>query len=196
MNTFDDATNVRNRVQLSVMDGASVIEHPPGGDDLGDVLVGLDGVDVDFVATYKVHYPRLVRALELSGANRPSAEDVAQEAFAKALGHWGRVRSGTNPAGYVYRVAFRLARRSSSRKPLFAEEHPAPGADDEATLHVGIERVLKTMPAARRRCAVLCLIVGMSTKDAAGTLHIAESTVRKQIERARKDLRIALKDDD
>ncbi|HVB01629.1 MAG TPA: sigma factor-like helix-turn-helix DNA-binding protein [Acidimicrobiales bacterium] len=177
------------------MDEASVAESSSEGDDLGDALVDFDAVDEDFVATYKAHYPRLVRALELSGASRPSAEDVAQEAFARALVHWDRVRSGTNPAGYVYRVAFRLTRRSSFRKPPLVEEHATPTVDDEATLHVGIEMGLKTMPAARRRCAVLCLIVGMSTKDAAGTLHIAESTVRKQIERARKDLRIALKDD-
>ena len=122
MNACDDAANVWNRVQLIVMDDVSVTEHPSGGDDPGPGLVDLDGVGEDFVATYKEHYPRLVRAPEFSGANRSTAEDVTQEAFARALGHCGRVRRGTNPAGYVHRVAFGLARRSSSRKPLFARE--------------------------------------------------------------------------
>ena len=36
----------------------------------------------DFVTVYEAHYPRLVRALEIGGLDRPTAEDVAQEAFA------------------------------------------------------------------------------------------------------------------
>jgi DNA-directed RNA polymerase specialized sigma24 family protein len=51
----------------------------------------------DFVTVYEAHYPRLVRALQIGGLDRPSAEDVAQEAFARTLGHWRRVRLGTNP---------------------------------------------------------------------------------------------------
>jgi len=177
------------------MDSASATEHSRRGDDHGDAFVDL-GVDEDFVASYVAHYPRLVRALELAGTNRSTADDLAQEAFARTFSRWGRVRRGTNPAGYVYRVAFRMARRSQSRKPLLAEEDSSPDVGAEATLRVGIVAALKTMPPARRRCAVLCLIVGLSTKEAAGTLHIAESTVRKQIERARTDLRLALKDED
>jgi DNA-directed RNA polymerase specialized sigma24 family protein len=49
--------------------------------------------------------------------------------------------------------------------------------------------LIQAMPPAQRRCAVLCLVVGASTKEAARSLGIAESTVRKQIERARQDLR-------
>lgn len=172
------------------MDDASVIEEVPENDRFGP-----DGIDEDFVAIYKVHYARLVRALELGGASPPTAEDVAQEAFARTLGRWRRVRRGTNPTGYVYRVAFRLARRSSPRELQIADEPPSADIAAEATLQAGIDAALQAMPAARRRCAVLCLVVGMSTKDAARALRIAESTVRKQIERARTDLRLALKDD-
>ncbi|MCA1692656.1 MAG: hypothetical protein LC733_10840 [Actinobacteria bacterium] len=48
----------------------------------------------------------------LTGARRDDAEDVAQEAFARTLSRWRRVRTGSNPPGYVYRVAFRLLRRA------------------------------------------------------------------------------------
>lgn len=195
MNASIGATNIPYRAHLSDMDDTSATGHKAGGDDRGDDLEALDGVDEDFVATYKMHYPRLVRALELAGATRSTAEDVAQEAFARTFGRWVRVHRGTNPAGYVYRVAFRLARRSSSRKPVLTDVQSSSDVGGEATLRVGIDVALKAMPAARRRCAVLCLIVGLSTKDAASTLHIAESTVRKQIERARTDLRQALRDD-
>ena len=56
----------------------------------------------DFVECYRTHYPRLVRALRLSGADGPTAEDLAQEAFGRALARWRRVSRGPNPPGYVY----------------------------------------------------------------------------------------------
>jgi len=162
----------------------------PDGDAPRSALVqDTGGVDDDFVALYTSQYPRLVRALLLGGADRATAEDTAQEAFARTLGHWRRVRLGRNPTGYVYRVAFRLLRRVRRGNLPLEGEVPSPDIATEATLTVGIERALQAMPAARRRCAVLCLVIGVTTKDAARTLRIAESTVRKQIELARRDLR-------
>jgi RNA polymerase sigma factor (sigma-70 family) len=165
-----------------------------------------DGVADDFAECFRTNYPRVVRALELSGAGRNAAEDIAQEAFARTFVHWRRVRHGTSPAGYVYRVAFRLARRSN-RLPLEdalpLDDAVAPGGTaegrhrgsdvaEEATLRTGIAAAIASMPPARRACAVLCLAAGMSTKQAAKSLGIKESTVRKQIERARADLRHAV----
>ena len=63
-------------------------------------------VTEDFAELFHTQYPRVVRALVLAGA--ADAEDIAQEAFARTLRHWRRVRTGANPAGYVFRVAFRL----------------------------------------------------------------------------------------
>lgn len=155
----------------------------------------------DFVALYEQHYPRLVRSLEISGANAATAEDVAQEAFARTLGHWRRVRRGESPAGYVYRVAFRLARRAPSGVRIdgsstAADDDTAPDdAGDVAalvSLVTSVDAVIRAMPPARRACAVLCLVVEMSPKEAGKALGIAESTVRKQTERARSDLRAAL----
>ena len=85
----------------------------------------------DFVTVYEAHYPRLVRALEIGGLDRPSAEDVAQEAFARTLGHWRRVRLGTNPPGYVYRTAFRLS-RSHWKREYTLEPDQVSGSDTAA----------------------------------------------------------------
>ena len=45
------------------------------------------------------------------------------------------------------------------------------------------------MPARRRACAMLCFVVGLTPKEAARSLGIAEGTVRKQLGLARDDLR-------
>ncbi len=153
-----------------------------------------DGLSESFVTLYREHYPRVVRALELSGARAGVAEDLAQEAFARTLSHWRRVRNGSSPAGYVFKTAFRLAavRRRRDARPPISLLAPSGDAGAEATTRVSLERALAAMPPGRRRCAVLCLIVGLAPRDAALALKLAPSTVRKQVERARSDLRRAL----
>jgi RNA polymerase sigma factor (sigma-70 family) len=144
----------------------------------------------DFVTVYEAHYPRLLRALQISGLDKPSAEDVAQEAFARTLGHWRRVRLGSNPPGYVYRTAFRLTR--SRWKHEHAPEVERAARDDtaaEAVSNLGLETALGRMPARRRACAMLCFVVGLSPKEAARSLGIAEGTVRKQLGLARDELK-------
>jgi len=146
----------------------------------------------DFVECYLMHYRRLVRALRLGGADPATAEDLAQEAFARALARWRRVRKGANPPGYVYRTAFRLLQRGlqkSGRQSASAPEAAAPGADSAAAATVDFEAALATMPARRRACAVMCMVIGMSVHEAGEALGIADGTVRKHLEEARRDLR-------
>jgi RNA polymerase sigma factor (sigma-70 family) len=144
----------------------------------------------DFVTVYEAHYPRLVRALEIGGLDRPSAEDVAQEAFARTLGHWRRVRLGSNPPGYVYRTAFRLSRSHwKSEQASDLEQVSRSDTAAEAVSNLGLENALSRMPARRRACAMLCFVVGLTPKEAARSLGIAEGTVRKQLGLAREGLR-------
>jgi RNA polymerase sigma factor (sigma-70 family) len=158
--------------------------------------VGSADSDDDFAAMFASHFPRVVRALELGGLDHASAEDVAEEAFARTLGHWRRVRKGSNPPGYVFMTAFRLSRRVLARQartgPLPAGGRSASDPAAEAGSRLDLERALAAMPARRRACAVCCFVVGMSPKEAASALGIAEGTVRKQLASARDSLREAL----
>jgi RNA polymerase sigma factor (sigma-70 family) len=166
-------------------------EEPVGATGARDELAAF-AAERDFVAVYEEHYPRVVRALELGGLVRQEAEDVAQEAFARTLVRWRRVRRGTNPPGYVFRVAFRLARRRPPAPLEVAAEASAPDDAVVAILRTDLFAALSAMPIARRRCAVLCLLAGCSPKETGRALGIAESTVRKQLELARRDLRASL----
>jgi RNA polymerase sigma factor (sigma-70 family) len=185
--SFDDSHTLDDRAPAVVLPA----RRPRAAEHLAEE------VSSDFAEMFEQYYRRVVRALELSGLDRPAAEDAAQEAFARTLGHWTRVRGGSNPPGYVFRTAFRLARRQLARAPELPIDEgwstPDQGVAAVAT-RIDVERCLASMPVRRRACAVCCLVVGLSTKETARTLGIAEGTVRKQLERARADLRLALDD--
>ena len=148
----------------------------------------------DFVDLYRVHYPRVVAALGLAGADHPRAEDLGQEAFARTYRHWKRVRRGPNPAGYVYTVAFRLLkdRLEQLDEALPSESFPAGGSEDGTLDTLTVAAVIEAMPARRRACAALCFYLGFSREQAAQILGIAPSTVRVHLCRAREELARAL----
>lgn len=151
----------------------------------------------DFVDCYHSHYGRLTRALRLAGADAASAEDAAQEAFARALVHWKRVSRGTNPIGYVYTAGFRLlakAQRKAGRDHI--QQVPAGPPDPTAaiaTSAAAVEAALAAMPPRRRACAVMCLIVGLPAREAGEALGITDGTVRKHLDDARRDLAAVLR---
>ncbi len=91
----------------------------------------------DFVECYRMHYPRLVRALRLSGADGATAEDLAQEAFGRALARWRRVSRGSNPPGYVYTTGFRLWQRAQRRQASPASPGAGRPPGQKARWHPG-----------------------------------------------------------
>lgn len=151
-----------------------------------------------FVALYAEQSARVRRALVLAGADRDVAADVTQEAFARTYARWRQVRTGSNPAGYVFRVAFRELRRRGH----LAEEPDGDaaadgtvreglGPDEEALANVGADAALLAigaMPPRRRACALLVLAAGLTAEEAGQALGITGSTVRVQVHRARAQL--------
>lgn len=156
-----------------------------------DEGVVFEPITTDFVECYTHHYGRLVRALTLSGADPGTAEELTQEAFARALVRWRRVSHGPNPPGYVYTTAFRLFRRHLRKSARWEVREPpevrAPSPEG-ATTTIAAEFILAGMPPKRRACAVMCLIAGLTPREAGEALGIADGTVRKHLEEARKDL--------
>ena len=82
-------------------------------------------VSRDFVDCYQTHCSRrLIRALQLSGADQATAQDVAQEAFARAFAGWGRsVRHGAATGGV--RVHLGLSPISEPQPEPFGAAQPS-----------------------------------------------------------------------
>ena len=151
-----------------------------------------------FAALYAEQSPRVRRALVVAGADPESAADVAQEAFARTYARWRRVSAGDNPAGYVFRVAFRELRRRGHLPDdpdgdLAAETTPSPdqGPEELALAAVAADAALlgiTAMAPRRRACALLVLAAGLTPGEAGAALGIAPATVRVHVHRARLDL--------
>jgi RNA polymerase sigma factor (sigma-70 family) len=175
-------------------------DQPEPGRDAAEQERSAELPTADFVTCYQLHYRRLVRALQLAGADRATAEDAAQEAFARALVHWWRIKRGPNPPGYVYTAGFRLLARGQRKSGRDRTDSEAPavfaGSADptasSATWSVSLRAALSAMPPRRRACAVMCLVVGLPVSEAGEALGIADGTVRKHLEEARKDLAVGL----
>ncbi len=93
----------------------------------------------DFEAFYRAHYARLVGQMVAVVGEVHEAEDVVQEAFARASLHWARVRDYHAPDAWVRRVALNYAlsglRRARYRRGvaerLVQRPEPVPAATAE-----------------------------------------------------------------
>jgi RNA polymerase sigma-70 factor (ECF subfamily) len=69
----------------------------------------------DFQEFYQASYGRTVAMVAAVAGSRHEAEDIAQEAYARALARWSRLRAYDLPEAWVRKVALRLAIDSGRR---------------------------------------------------------------------------------
>jgi RNA polymerase sigma-70 factor, ECF subfamily len=138
--------------------------------------------------------PRLVGALTIRTGSRAVAEDLAQEALARAWADWARVSTMHNPTGWVYRVAFNLAashwrRRAAERR---AERRSDP-ADPCVQLHTAEAVVLRDALARlsdrQQQVVILRYYLGCNVEETAEVLGVSQGTVKTQSSRAMARLR-------
>lgn len=132
--------------------------------------------------------------------NLADAEDIVQEAFAKAWQHWGKVSRYADPEGWVRTVAFRhrisVWRKATSRLSAHRLHGPPDDAPEVGPDYVAIVAALRRIPEAERRAIVLHHIVGLTVADIAAETGVAEGTVKARLHRGRNRLSGHLTSDD
>src|SRR6185437_13294643 len=91
----------------------------------------------EFDEFYGSLFDQVARALTLAGADRDLARDAAQEAFARALRHWRKIRDMDRPDAWVYVVAMNQLRdhwRRSARRRERAAEIDDGGSDNTSAV--------------------------------------------------------------
>jgi RNA polymerase sigma-70 factor, ECF subfamily len=146
----------------------------------------------DFEAFYTATYDRLVGQLLVVVGSLEEAEDVVQEAFVRACGHWSHVRDYEIPEAWVRRVALNLAssglRRARRRAALLVRLGPAADVPALSVDTVALTRTLRKLPLRSREALALHHVVGLSVQEIAGELGVPVGTVTARLSRARATL--------
>jgi len=135
------------------------------------------------------HYPALVRRLVLVLGNLPDAEDVAQDAYLRALEGWGRF-DGADPRAWLYTIGLRLAfnqlRSRKRRLAAIARLTPRPWED---AVDPDLAAALGRLEPRARAAIVLHTVDGYTHAEIGRLLDAREGTVASWISRGRAQLR-------
>jgi RNA polymerase sigma-70 factor (ECF subfamily) len=152
----------------------------------------------EFDEFYESYFDKVARALTLAGGDRDLAHDAAQEAFARALRHWRKVREMSRPDGWVYVVAMNQLRdhwRRTERRRGRASvsEHVADNTSAVAT-RVSVRDAIATLPPRQREAVVLRYLADLPLADVAAAMDCAIGTVKATLHQAMRSMRIELDD--
>jgi RNA polymerase sigma-70 factor, ECF subfamily len=151
--------------------------------------------DGDFPDFYAANYGRTVALVTSLIGDRNEAEDVAQEAFARALNRWSRLRMYEQPEAWIRRVALRLAidsRRRAARMSrlarLTAVRQAASQAGPDVAAGSELSEALAGLPFSQREVVVLHYLVDLPVAQIAADLRLPPSTVKTRLASGRRAL--------
>lgn len=149
--------------------------------------------ELTFDEFFLPEYDRLLRAMWLLTGNREDGENLAQEAMARAFERWDKVQLATDPAAYVYRIAFNLNRRrlrTLIRSRLVApRSSPTRDPEGDVARRTDVLRAVRRPPRKQREALLLVEWLGLSAEEAGQVLDVEPVSIRVRLHRARNDLR-------
>jgi len=167
----------------------------------------MTGPDDEFRTFVESRAAALHRSAYLLCGDWHLAQDLVQEALAKAYRHWGRIVRADSPEAYVRRMVVNEAnrhwRRHSHRESLADTRHDrpvpdgvTPDASDDIVRQAGIFQALLALPARQRATVVLRYLDGLTERETAAALNCSEGTVKSQTSRALATLKSYLTRED
>jgi RNA polymerase sigma factor (sigma-70 family) len=158
------------------------------------------GDEAAFAALVRRHHPMVLGVCRRLLHHAQDAEDACQAVFLVLARKAGSVRGREALAGWLYRVASRVATkaRTTTAKRSTTTTADVPGPDDglqDVTWREALavlDEELVRLPAAYRAALVLCYLEGRTQDEAARQLGWSLGTLRGQLERAREKLRARL----
>ena len=132
--------------------------------------------------------------------DRPTAEDVTQEAFIHAYRSLGRFRGGSKFSTWLFRIARNCAvdairRRERQRRRDHAAA-PEPEPEVDPSLRASIDNAIEGLPPELREAFVLIEVIGLSYREAGVVLGVLTGTLKSRMHRARRLLVTALEEAD
>lgn len=172
---------------------------------LGDRALLLAARDGDGAACRELLTRHAVRLHELVRAAHPElglADDVVQETFLRAFAEADRLREEASTFAWLVRIALRLAidARRKHRREVLDDGAASARADRRAPSEKGLDTedvrsvraALEGLDDYRRELVVLRYYGSFSTLELAELFEKSEVAIRKDLERARAKLKVAL----
>jgi DNA-directed RNA polymerase specialized sigma24 family protein len=155
---------------------------------------------LDFAEFYRGARDDCLRTVLISVGDQSAAQDLVDEAFARAYARWRTVSGHPAPRAWVVRTALNahISRWRRSRReipvadPGLVAEPSAGGpttGGPTAGVDPGIMAALLRLPGRQRQVIALRLILDLDTARTAAVLGIAPGTVKEHLARALASLR-------
>jgi len=156
-------------------------------------------VDPGLPDLYAATSARLVGLLTAMGGSAEDAEEVCQEAWARLVVRWDRVRRYDDPEAWVRGVAVRLLISRARRRtvaarflPLLADRSVVPAPSGAA---VDVSVALAGLPLEQRAVVVLHHALDVSVEEVARVLEIPVGTVKSRLSRGQTALAAVLSEE-
>jgi RNA polymerase sigma-70 factor (sigma-E family) len=145
---------------------------------------------------FETEYGRLVRLASLFVDKYDEAEEVVQEAFARTLAGWSRVREKDDPTAYVRAAVVNLCHGRLRRRRLLRRLRPdvprvafsAERVVQDADMAERVRAAVRRLPLRQRECVTLHYLLGRPVAEVAKLLGVSDGTVKTCLSRARARL--------
>ncbi len=151
-------------------------------------------VPVTFAELFVEEHPRLVAMVLAMTGDRGLAEDVAQEALARAYRRWDVVATYDRPGAWVRRVALNLTssarrRRGSERRALARiAARRAETVPDPTDADTDVWGLVRSLPRRQATALVLYYLADESVASVAEAMGCAEGTAKAHLHQGRAAL--------
>jgi RNA polymerase sigma-70 factor, ECF subfamily len=168
-----------------VDDAGPAVDHSAGH-------VATEAGAAKFEEFYGASAMRIVRHCYALTGNLPDAQDIAQEAFARAWQRWASVRDCDSPEAWVRHVATNLAtsrwrrdRTARAAAPELARQQSVPEISSNT---VALVAGLRTLPERQRLVLVLHYLADLPVDQIAADLRCPAGSVKAWLSRGRAAL--------
>jgi RNA polymerase sigma-70 factor (ECF subfamily) len=152
---------------------------------------------LDFAEFYRGSRDDCLRTVLVSVGDRDTAQDLVDEAFARACASWHTVSRHPAPTAWVIRTALnasisrwrRRRREVSVPDPGTLADPPALGGASDDGVDPRIMAALMRLPDRQRQVVALRLFLDLDTSRTAEVLGVTPSTVKAHLSRALASLR-------
>ncbi len=153
-------------------------------------------MDAELPDLYAGTSARLVGLLTAMGGSAEDAEEVCQEAWARLVVRWDKVRGYDDPEAWVRGVAVRLLISRRRRRAVAARFLPVLASRDVVSVPSGdaldLSAALASLPLDQRAVVVLHHALDLPVEEVARVLEIPVGTVKSRLSRGRAALAAVL----